>query len=62
VLSTYEKNRDLILIGAYQKGSDPRVDYALRMLDRANAYLRQKTEERVTGAVALQSLRELFAN
>jgi flagellar protein export ATPase FliI len=62
VLSTYEKNRDLILIGAYQKGSDPRVDYALRMLDRANAYLQQKTEERVTGAVALQSLRELFAN
>lgn len=62
VLSTYEKNRDLILIGAYQKGSDPRVDRALRMIDRVNAYLKQNVEERVTGAAALESLRLLFAN
>ncbi len=61
VLSTYEKNRDLILIGAYEKGSDARVEYALQMIDRVNAYLKQDTEERVSAGKALEDLRAMFA-
>jgi FliI/YscN family ATPase len=29
VLAIYEKQKDLILLGAYQQGADPRVDYAI---------------------------------
>ncbi len=29
LLSTYEHHRDLIAIGAYQNGSDPRIDAAI---------------------------------
>jgi len=41
VLATYEKERDLIMIGAYQKGSDARVDYAIAKIDKVNEYLKQ---------------------
>src|SRR3954447_642540 len=46
VLATYEKHRDLIVIGAYEKGSDPRVDYALAAIERISAFLRQATDEK----------------
>ena len=62
VLATYEKNKDLILIGAYQKGSDPRVDHALRMLDRANDFLKQETYVMAPIAETIQALEKLFAN
>jgi len=62
VLATYEKNKDLILIGAYQKGSDPRVDHALRMLDRANDFLKQETHVKAPIAETTEALENLFAN
>ncbi len=62
VLATYEKNKDLILIGAYQKGSDPRVDHALRMLDRANDFLKQETHVKAPITETTQALEKLFAN
>jgi flagellar protein export ATPase FliI len=62
VLATYEKNKDLILIGAYEKGSDQRVDYAIRMLDRVNQFLKQGTHEKAALADTAQALEELFAN
>ena len=62
VLGTYEKNKDLILIGAYEKGSDPRVDYTLRMLDRVHDFLKQETQERAAMADTADALRRLFAN
>ena len=62
VLATYEKNKDLILIGAYEKGSDPRVDYAIRMLDRINAFLKQATDERAAAGATAEALKQMFAN
>jgi flagellar protein export ATPase FliI len=62
ILATYEKNRDLILIGAYEKGSDPRVDRAVRMLDRVHAFLRQDTQEPASLAKTAEALVHLFAN
>jgi FliI/YscN family ATPase len=62
VLATYEKNKDLILLGAYEKGSDVRVDYALRMLDRVHAFLKQETHEKAPIEKTTKALQELFAN
>ncbi len=60
VLATYEKEKDLILIGAYKKGSDPRVDYAIDKIDRVNAFLKQGVYEKETFEGTLKKLREIF--
>jgi type III secretion system H+-transporting two-sector ATPase len=60
VLATYEAQKDLILIGAYKKGSDPRTDYALSKLTAVNSFLRQGTHERTTAATAIAQLQALF--
>jgi flagellum-specific ATP synthase len=36
---------DLISIGAYVKGSNPKVDLALQKLDAVQGFLRQSREE-----------------
>jgi len=40
-LAAYEKNRDLILLGAYKSGSDPEVDLAIKKLAKINNFLQQ---------------------
>jgi len=45
VMATYERQRDLIALGAYQRGSDPRTDDAIARIDAINAFLRQPTGE-----------------
>jgi flagellar protein export ATPase FliI len=60
VLATYEKHKDLILIGAYEKGSDARVDYAVRMIDKMNGYLRQETSARATFPESIAALKQMF--
>lgn len=45
LLAAYERQRDLILLGAYQRGSDPRTDQAIDRIDAINAFLRQSTDE-----------------
>ena len=47
VLSIYRKAYDLISIGAYKEGSDPKVDHAIKTIDKVNAFLRQDLAEGV---------------
>ena len=46
-LATYRKAEDLINIGAYVAGSNPKIDNAIKMIDKINAYLRQDINETV---------------
>ena len=41
VLGTYYQARDLVSIGAYQKGTDPETDFALKYIDKVNGFLTQ---------------------
>jgi flagellum-specific ATP synthase len=41
ILSLYRDAEDLIRIGAYQMGSNEKVDIAIRYIDQVNAFLRQ---------------------
>ncbi len=61
ILATYEKQKDLILLGAYQKGSDPRVDYAIAMIERCEGFLKQSTDERMDLADTVPRLKQMFA-
>mgnify|MGYP006267136675 CR=1 FL=1 len=45
VLATYEKQRDLIVLGAYQYGTDPKTDYAIDKIEQVEAFLRQPTHD-----------------
>ncbi len=44
-LATYEKQRDLILLGAYPYGTDPKVDYAIDKIEAIESFLKQSTDE-----------------
>ncbi len=46
LLSVYREAEDLINIGAYVKGSNPKIDQAIEKIDDLNAFLRQEVEER----------------
>lgn len=45
ILSIYEKNADLIAIGAYKSGSNRKLDYALSKIDSVNQFLMQDVNE-----------------
>ena len=60
VLATYRKAEDLINIGAYAAGSNPKIDYAIKMIDRVNAYLRQGIQEDEGLDASVQQLEEMF--
>lgn len=59
--SAYQRNRDLINIGAYQKGSDPRVDNAIALWPSIEDFLKQDVREPAHFADSLQSLQALMA-
>lgn len=43
--SLYMQNEDLISIGAYKSGTNPRLDYAISKIDQINAFLMQDVAE-----------------
>lgn len=45
ILSIYEKNEDLISIGAYKAGSNPKLDDAIARIDEVNRFLCQQVDE-----------------
>jgi len=42
ILGIYQKNEDLINIGAYQEGSDPKVDHAKKMIYKVYDFFNQR--------------------
>lgn len=48
ILSAYREAADLIEVGAYQAGSNPRVDRALACVGQVNAFLKQGPAEHFT--------------
>ena len=48
IYSLYQQNRDLISVGAYQRGSDEQIDQAIALMPRLLDFLRQDMHEQVT--------------
>lgn len=46
LMATHKEASDMIEIGAYQKGSNPRIDRAVQAVDPIRIFLRQRTDER----------------
>ena len=45
-LATYKEAEDLINIGAYVKGSNPKIDQSIKKIEAINAFLRQGIDEK----------------
>ncbi len=60
LLAVYKEAEDLILIGAYKKGSDNRIDEAIRRVDSINAFLKQDTKEKCDFEDIMEMLFELM--
>ena len=57
--STYQQNRDLISVGAYARGADPRIDRAIEAYPRLQEFLRQPAGQQVTFAQSIADQRSL---
>lgn len=60
IMARYKKAEDLINIGAYKKGSNASIDYAIEMIDRINSFLRQMINEKVDFEKSVKDLYGLF--
>lgn len=59
--STYRRHRDLINVGAYQKGADPRVDEAVAQYPKLMEFLQQDMHEPVSLVESLDDLDSLIS-
>lgn len=59
LLSVYNKNADLINIGAYVRGSDKNVDRAIRLMDDINSFLQQSINDKTNFDSTIKRLMEI---
>lgn len=45
LISKYQRSRDMLAMGAYVRGTDPQLDFAIKHWDRINAFLQQAVDE-----------------
>ena len=60
LMSLYRENKDLIDVGMYQQGSNPRLDTAIEMMPKINAFLQQRTDDSVTMEGTINQLIEMM--
>ena len=60
VLSIYEEAQDLVNIGAYKAGSNPKIDWALTNLDAVQTFLRQSVAQHSPFDVTVAQLAKLL--
>ncbi|GBL04044.1 flagellar protein export ATPase FliI [Glaciecola sp. KUL10] len=59
VYSTYHRNSDLINIGAYTRGTDPKIDLSIAAEPAINAFLQQTTKQILPFKESLESMSTL---
>lgn len=61
LLATYKDAEDLINIGAYKSGANPKIDKAVKLIDAINDFLKQKTEDPSNMNQCLRSMQQITA-
>ncbi len=59
-LAVYKDAEDLINIGAYKPGSNPKIDKAVKLIDPVNEYLRQDVGDPTDMTQCLRRLQQIF--
>jgi flagellum-specific ATP synthase len=60
ILSTYKNAEDLINIGAYVKGSNPSIDYAVEKIGGVREFLNQGIDEKTEYSETVEILEKMF--
>lgn len=60
VLANYKKNELLIRIGEYKPGSDKDADFAIKYVEKVNAFLKQRVDEKCSFEETVELLKKLF--
>ena len=60
IMGIYEKNADLVSIGAYKPGTNKKLDYALGKIDGINDYLKQGVNEAFSYEQCLQMMGDVL--
>ncbi len=61
LLSVYEQNYDLVSIGAYKTGSNPKLDAALGKIDQIHDFLKQGVDQAFGEEETIQAMRDILA-
>lgn len=61
IMSVYEKNADLVAIGAYKAGTNRKLDYSLSKIDAVNAFLTQDVKEKFSYQDCLREMGRILA-
>lgn len=62
LIALYRENKDLIDVGMYQGGTNPKLDIAISMMDQINAFLQQRTSDSVNMENTIQTLKNMVSN
>ena len=60
IMGVYQKNADLVSIGAYKSGTNPKLDHALGKMDAINQFLTQGINESFSYDESLEQLRRIM--
>lgn len=61
-LAIYKDAEDLINIGAYKPGSNPKIDKAVKVIDGVNDFLRQRVEDPTTFNQTIRMMQQILIN
>ena len=61
-LAIYKEAEDLINIGAYKPGSNPKIDKAIKVIDGVNDFLRQRVEDPSDFTQTLRQMQAILVN
>ena len=56
ILAMYRENKDLIDVGMYQPGTNPKLDTAIQMMPQINGFLQQRTSDSVNMQNTIETL------
>lgn len=62
VLAIYKDAEDLVNIGAYKPGSNPKIDKVLKVIDPLNDFLKQRVEDGSNMTLTLRNLQQILMN
>ena len=61
LLALYRENKDLIDVGMYQAGTNPKLDIAIETMPRINAFLQQRIADSVNMENTINTLQDLMS-
>lgn len=62
LIAMYRESKDLIDVGMYQRGSNPKLDMAIDLMPEINAFLQQSVKDSVNMDNTIETLKNMMAN